>query len=271
MRRSSARCALAVCAAMSLAAGAQAHDTWLMPESANTALGAVVRVVMTSGGAFPKPESAIDPDRIARAEIREAGVSRRIPRRSRTPDALEFAIPLDSPGVAIVAVSLKPKTLVLEDAKVAEYLEEIGARETAGAVWARVPAPKQWRESYRKHAKTYLRTAESGDESWKRPIGLALEIVAVTDPTRLKAGDTLSIRVLRDGAPLSDFAVRADPGSGGRVLRKKTGADGGVAFALDRSGPWLLAGTDLRRDESGRMWRSDFTTLTVTVAPASGR
>jgi uncharacterized GH25 family protein len=273
MRRGSATGAgaLAVVAAMVLAPRAQAHDTWLLPQSAHAAVGAVARVAMTSGGAFPKRESPIDPDRIARAEVREAGVSRRIPRRFRASDALELAVPLDSPGVAIVAVSLRPKTLVLEDAKIGEYLDEIDARETAGAAWARMPSPKRWKESYRKHAKTYLRTADSGDESWKRPIGLALEIVAVNDPTLLQSGDTLSVRILRDGAPLPDFSVRADPGAGGRVLRKKTDADGAVAFALDRPGPWLLAGTDLRWDERARMWRSDFTTLTVSVAPKTGR
>jgi uncharacterized GH25 family protein len=269
VRKEPFRAAAALVVALALAAPAAAHDTWLSVQPGRLAPGSVLRVAMTSGGAFPEPESPIAPARIARAEALLGGSSRALSGRKLGPHALELSLSLDRAGIATVVVSLEPRTLVLERAKIAEYLEEIGASETAGAAWARVPEPKQWRESYTKHAKAHARVGDAnGDDSWSRPAGLRLEIVAERDPTRLAAGDSLPVRVLRDGAPLPDFSLRADPGPGGKPARRSTDTGGRAVFVLDRSGPWLLAGTDLRWDAGRKLWRSDFTTMTVQVAPS---
>jgi uncharacterized GH25 family protein len=272
MGKSPIRRAAALAAGLALAATASAHDTWLAVKPGRLTPGAVLRAAMTSGGAFPEPESPIDPRRIARAEALLGGGALALSAGKPGRRALELSVPVERGGVATLAVSLAPRTLVLEPSLIAEYLEEIGASETAGAEWARRPEPKQWRETYTKHAKTHSRIGEaSGDDSWSRPAGLRLEIVAEKDPTRLTAGDSLPVRVLRNGAPLPGFSLRADPGRGGKVARRPTDADGHAAFVLDRAGPWLLAGTDLRWDAGKKLWRSDFTTLTVDVAPAPPR
>ncbi len=272
-RRMGKRRAAAALFGLALSAAAAAHDTWLLRSGGGRTAGATVRRLnLTSGGAFPARESPIDPERIAVAEVRQGAgprpIAARVPRRK----ALELSFPLEGAGVATVAVSLKPRALVLEDSKIDEYLDEIGARETAGAIWQKMPGPKRWHEIYSKHAKTHVRAeGSSGDDSWKEPAGLALEIVAERDPTRLSSGDSLPVRVLRKGAPLPGFSLRADPGPKGTTSRRTTDADGRAAFVLDRSGPWLLAGTDLRWDADARVWRSDFTTLTVEVATPARR
>jgi uncharacterized GH25 family protein len=272
MSRISKANARASAAGFLLAACALAHDTWIRPASARIEPGAVLRVSMTSGGAFPEPESPIDPARIRRAEVLERGSPKAIASRKRRARTLELAIRFDTPGVATVAVSLAPRTLTLEASKIGEYLDEIDARETAGAIWSATPEPRRWRESYTKHAKTHARVGDAaGDDSWRKPVGLALEIVAEKDPTALSAGDSLPVHVLRDGRPLAGFSLRADPGPGGKTLRRTTDADGRAVFVLDRAGPWLLAGTDLRRDAEAKLWRSDFTTLTVEVAAEASR
>lgn len=257
--------------ALGLAASASAHDTWLAPVSAGVPPGTTLRLSLTSGGAFPALESPIDPRRVARAQVRVGGRVVKIPKLRRGPRALELSVALETPGIALFAVSLAPRALTLTPSQIQEYLGEIGAEATAGALWEKVPAPKTWRETYTKHATTFARVSGGGppaDASWKEPAGLDLEIVPERDPTSLAAGDSFSVRVLRRGAPLAGLPLRADPGPEGKPQRRETDAEGRAVFTLDRPGRWLLAGTDLRLEPDGKSWRSDFSTLTLEVAPA---
>ena len=231
-----------------------------------------LRLDLTSGGAFPQLDYAPEASRVARASLRLAGktISPRAPKRRK--HGLEFSLPLARPGIASVAVSLKPKHLELSPDKIHEYLEEIGALETAGATWAAQPEPKSWHETYSKHAKTFVRVGDpSGDSSWGLPAGLALEIVPEKDPTALAANDELPVRVLKNGAPFPGFVLAAEHDPKSPRTLKTTDAEGRAVFVLDQAGPWLLSGTDLRRKSDTATWESDFTTLALRVAPPRAR
>ncbi len=257
--------ATALC--LTLAASAAAHDTWILPESWRAKPDAVIGFAFTSGMGFPALDYAIEKERIARSGVRLAGKDMPLDVVERGAHALNLRARLPAAGVATAWIELSPKELTLEAGEVAHYLEEIGAAETAGAQWSRRPEPREWRETYRKHAKTFVSVGQAtGDESWRRPIGLKLELVPETDPTSLRVGATLTARVLRDGAPLAGLAIgAAGPGTERREL-VRTDAEGRVVIRFDRAGSWLLAGTDLRALPDGG-WESDFTTLTVSVGP----
>jgi uncharacterized GH25 family protein len=121
-----------------------------------------------------------------------------------------------------------------------------------------------------KHATSFVRVGSPvNDTSWALPLGLGLEIIPMRDPTNLVAGQTLRVRVLRRGIPLSGFQVGARregaPESGDVFVT--TDGTGHATIALPRDGRWLLFGTDLRRArETGLEWRSDFVTTTIGVA-----
>jgi uncharacterized GH25 family protein len=248
---------------------ASGHDTWLLAPSATAPTGGRVALELTSGGEFAAPDHAVEPDRIASAQQRTGSATAPLRVGKRGDKALAIEADGARAGVAALWVSLHPKTLELEPELIAEYLAEIGAADTIGAKWAARPQPKTWRETYRKHAKTFVKFGSSpADTSWEAPVGLALEIVPLVDPTRLKPGDTLAVRVLKDGAPLAGFPLRAAPSGAHPGTFQKTDETGGAAFVLDKPGAWLLAATELRESASGNGdWESDFTTLTVRVGP----
>jgi hypothetical protein len=212
--------------------------------------------------AFPTLESRIRPERVRRAGVRVAGHERALASRNGKNALFLDATGVDA-GTAVAWVELHPRPLELTPAQVDEYLEEIGEKERLGAAWAARPEPKRWREVYRKLAKTVFPVGDGDDESWRDPVGLALEIVPETSPARVAPGGDFAVRVLKDSRPLADFAVSAVRGGGKRDLRR-TDAEGRVTFVLDRAGPWMLAGVDLRAGKDGD-WTSDFTTLTLTV------
>lgn len=246
------------------AVSARAHDTWIKPRAFRVAIGAPLVVDMTSGMGFPALDHAPEAERLATAKVRLQGRVHDIEGKARGAHALVLTARPSAAGIAAVYVSTRPNTLTLDEAHVAEYLEEIGADEEIGRVWRLREAPRTWRETYRKHAKCYVRLGDAPDASWTEPVGLPLEIVPESDPSALRSGAELTLRVLKRGEPAVGFAVTAvTAGLPRRLVR--TGPDGRVKLRLERKGAWLVAGTDLI--QSGGSWESDFTTLTLDVQP----
>lgn len=256
--------------ALALAAPALAHDTWLLARVTAAPLGTAVTLDLTSGMAFPANETAIKPDRIARAAVRLAGTTSDLKDRRSATTSLEFTARPSEPGVAALWVELAPKSIELKPDQVQEYLDEIGASPEIRRAWAESLEPRRWRESYVKHAKTYVRVGQPAeDRSWAEPVGMALEIVPEKDPTALRPGDGLPVRLLRDGKPLASFSVGLVHEGDADGNLATTDATGRATFRLDRAGRWLLRATDLRRSsKTDTDWESDFTTVTLSVEPA---
>ena len=252
-----------------------AHDTWLISATNFGRVGAPFRLGLTSGETFPNDDFSIVSNRVARAIVREAGVTRALPRPTPAALRLEYLWTPRSAGVASVGIELQPKTLVLEPRLIDEYLSEIDASDAIRATWKSLGEKQKWTESYTKHAMTFVRIAPArsdsawiADKSWTRPLGLALEIVPERDPTALRAGDTLVVRVLRRGVPVPGFSVGAIREGRSKAIFFHTDAAGRAGVIVDADGRWLLNGTSLRRSTTGAtVWESDFVTATVHVAP----
>jgi len=249
-------------------AGAQAHDTWLQPERFTATPGATLTFSLTSAAEFGAPESAIKPWRVRRAVMRLGGETLLLADGTAAEKTLQLSQALQRPGVAVVWLELKPRALELAEDKIELYFREIHAGGALRELWDAVPAPKRWRESYVKHAKTFVRVGEPlpGDRAWAEPVGAVIEIVPERDPTTLRLGDELAVRVLRSGVPAAGFTVGFVSAGGTREHVAVTGANGRASAKLDAVGAWLVHGTDLRRaTEPDLEWESDFVTMTVGV------
>lgn len=249
-----------------VANAAMAHDTWLMPNRFEVAPGTTVTLDLTSGMKFPALEAGPKRERVQSAQCRLNDRTFEITDISAGAQSLVFKVALSDAGVATLWVKLPPREIELKPAEVQEYLDEIDAPESVRGEWAKMQ-PRRWRERYTKHPKTFVRVGDSAnDRSSGQPVGMELEIVPEKDPTALRAGDELPVRVLKGGAPHQDFAVNALAAGETKGETKRTDADGRVVFRFDKPGEWLLRGTDVRRSAKAEVdWESDFATLTFEV------
>lgn len=248
------------------AAPAGAHDTWLAPARTAAPPG-TLEFHLTSGGGFPDLESAVAAARLARSGLRLAGRSGPLEPAGESAAALLLRARVEGAGCATAWVETHPRTLELTPAELAHYLEEVGAGDSIGVEWKK-SGLAAWRESYVKLAKALVRVGKGPDDrSWGEPVGLELEIVPERDPTLLRPGQPLSLRLWFRGQPLEGLAVGAE--TRGRSLPLlKTDAAGRVAFAIDAAGPWLIRATRLERAaRPDADWRSWFATLTFEAAP----
>ena len=254
------------------AAAARAHDTWLLALRAVVPPGAELLLDLTSGMRFPANETAVQPDRVESARVRLGGATDTLLAPQRGTHALRFRAPLRRPGVAVIAVELRPRELSLDSSHVETYLAEVGAPDSVRTAYLRqlpVGGVRRWRERYTKHAKAVVRVtspqrpAPAADSTWREPLGTALELVPAVDPTAVRPGGVLLVRLLAAGQPRPFTAIGFTGPAAGRDQLLRTDADGRVAFPVPQGGRWMVRAVVLRRSASPALdWESDFATLT---------
>ena len=250
--------------ALLLAVPASAHETWLLPRSFAAKPNEAIVLELTSGMKFPAAEHPIKPERLSAAKFRLGADVAELKVRPMAAKALELEATPRTSGVACLWLSLKPREIQLVEEKVEEYFTEIRATEVVRAAWAALPKPRQWEEVYTKHAKTFLRIGD-GDDGWKMPTKQTFEFVPEGDPTGVRAGDELTIRVVYDGAPLAGFALGCVAESGDAKF-STTDKEGRAKVRFPKAGRAMLYGTHLRpAAKAGGAFLSDFATLTLEV------
>jgi uncharacterized GH25 family protein len=268
MKTDYAKLVLAFGVAVLVSTTARAHDTWLNPKKFAIEPNAAVTLDLTSGMKFPKLEVAPKRERVEIAQCRVAGRAIDITDITSGKQSLVFKVAPPDAGVATLWVKLLPKDLELKPAQVQEYLKEIDAPESLRSEWANMK-PQRWRERYTKHTKSFVRVGSPQDDrSVVRAGRSGTRDRAGEDPTSLRPGVELAVRVLKGGAPHRDFALNAVAAGAAKGETKRTDAEGRVTFRLTKAGSWLLRGTDVRKVDGPEIdWESDFATLTISVLP----
>lgn len=117
-------------------------------------------------------------------------------------------------------------------------------------------ATEVWSAENRTRIETFATAGEPTDTVFK-PTGKGIEMVPVTNPTDLAAGEPATFQFLVDGKPVADLAVTAVNGgvrytNGLQQLDFKTGADGKVTIDFPQAGMWWVsASTGGRRGPGG--------------------
>ncbi len=232
-------------ALLALAAGAAgAHDTWFEPVATG-------RLVLGTGNQFPKRESAIDPQYIARSGC--LGPEGRAP---LAPGAVSEAGLDFSAGAATCWVQLAPFEITLAPDKIDLYLREVRPPPAMLALWAdRRARGLPWRERYTKHARIALPGAGAAAA---QPSGMDMDV-------RVEGESPWVFQVLRDGRPLPGFAVELRHEDSPFGVWRRTNEQGRVSFTPPLPGRWLLRGVDLRPGP-GDTWDSRFVTLAFEAA-----
>jgi len=257
---------LALALGMLCTSSAWAHDTWLLPRVSHVTEGKRATVDLTSGMSFPNLESGIKSGRIASGAWRVGGKKGKLDRWQEEDSSLVMHLTPTAAGTATLYLTLKPKEIDLDAEEIAHYFEEIGASEALRRDWESSPSPHGFHETYTKHAKSFVRVGDAGeDESCIRPVGLAIEFIPQRDPTALTVGDSLYIKVVKGGDDeMEAFPVGMVCGATGESILKRTNQNGFVAFPITDAGWWLVRATELRRNGNGT-FESDFSTMTFFV------
>lgn len=281
---------------------AAGHEYWLAPSRYAAAAGDTVTVRAFAGTGF-------------RGEAKPYAAPRVVHFRLRGPKNLELSdtalngdliwarfVVADGGGVLLSYESDFSK-IELPASDFDAYLKTEGLEGPRAARAARGPAAGPGRERYARCAKTWIagappaRNADAAARHASRvaptpagsdparattPVGMALELVPLADPT---TPGPLRLRVLFHGQPLAGTLVRAwrqDLGANPALPRDAAARDSvgpsaegrsdaaGIAtLAIDGAGEWLVSGVHMvpSEDKEAADWQSEWASLTFVRGP----
>lgn len=155
----------------------------------------------------------------------------------------------------------------LEPQKFEDYLREDGMEYISAERAKAGETAKQGRERYSRFIRSLLQVGDKRDDTYKKPVGLKLEIMPLENPYAKRVGDELKFQVIFDGKPLADRTVFAD-NRASKTQKMTTDKNGRVTIKIDRSGLWLVRLVTMRRcaAECGEAdWESFWGAITFGV------
>jgi len=257
---------------LSIALDAGAHDFWLAADPSRPAAGARVIVTANVGEHYPEATNFTAPERVDLWRIIGEGgdvTVRREFRRER--DSLATDVVLAAPGAYLAVMTIQPRVADMKGPEFTDYLREegldfvIAARQSAG----QSDAPG--RERYARYAKVVIRNGDGSGTHLTRPVGLKAELVPAADPSSLRAGDALTVRLLAEGKPVGGALLTAySAAAAGERVTGRTDRDGKATLKLGHPGAWLVRTVHMARtSEPGSPpadWESSWATLVFAVA-----
>ena len=179
----------------------------------------------------------------------------------------EEAEPVETVVVELIQGNAKEPVKLAEDAKVKALVGKAALPADGPAIIVGHRLPQTWSDTtegvleggrkdleakgkkvlkvgkYEKFAKTMLNPA-ANDGLYKKVLGHDLEIVLLTNPADIKAGDDIKAEVLLNGKPVkAPLGLTYDGYSAEQdayMAKAETGADGMASFKVTKPGLWML-------------------------------
>ncbi|MFQ5730961.1 MAG: DUF4198 domain-containing protein [Planctomycetaceae bacterium] len=236
-------------AALSVSA-ANAHDYWLQPKRFDVAVNMRVPVRLFVGDQFARE--------IERKFQRKPTLRFELVSKTETIDlaktAKEDAKPYGQirpamPGTHWIALDRDVRHITLNAEKFARYLRHENLHAVLKARKAAGEEAMPGRERYSRYIKCLIHAGGKRDDTWKRVLKQRLEIVPLADPSAVRPGGKLKVRILFEGKPLAKAPVFAlhKAEKRARTQSTTTDADGIAEFAINRKGVWLVRLVHMRR------------------------
>lgn len=231
-----------------------AHDFWLAASPWRPAPGSRVTVTANVGDRFPVPTSFTAPDRVDRVRIvgpdGEGPVDPQF-RRDRNSLATDVQLPR-TPGAYLIVMTIKPRFIEIKPPDFATYLKHEGLERIVAERAKAGESERPGLERYSRYAKAVLRTGDGPADHVTRPFGLRAELLPLSDPSTLRVGQSLTLRLLADGKPVSDALIggiyAASKGAPDDwPLKARTKQNGEVSFVLEQAGAWLFRSVHMTR------------------------
>jgi uncharacterized GH25 family protein len=255
---------------LGLTSNSRGHDYWLQPDTFTPAAGKPVALSLHVGDGFvSEGERAFQKKPTLHFRLVSAGDTVDLAASAREGDRPLVRFTCPRAGTCLVAMERAAQFIKLEARKFNRYLADEGLDGVLAERKKRGEDGAAGRERYRRYLKCLVRAGGKGDDTWKQSAGHKLEIVPLVDPTGLKAGEALVVRVLFEGKPLAGAKVTTYSRTGKKVKTRTatTTAAGEARFTLDAAGMYLVRLVHMRRATGDRDadWHSFWAALTFAI------
>lgn len=270
---------------------AGADDFWLVPNAFFVDAGSEIVLRGQTSSQFPTSRIAVAAERVAEAKLIDASGDRAIRGLAVQGRSLVIRDRPSQAGQYVVAVAIHPRSVRESADGFRRYLDAEGATAARQRVERErlLDGKDSVTRRYAKYAKALVQVGAGGRRAFTRPAGHVIEFVPLRDPSSLRSGDTLELRLLYRGAPLSGVPVHSDvvdldfdrdaasadahadahAGHGGSAapLTYVPDANGIVRVPLSRPGMWSIRTIHVTQSAagSGADWDTHWGTLVFAL------
>ncbi len=263
-----------------------AHDFWLVPDAFAVTPGGRIAMSGQTSSLFPTSLSAVTPDRVVAARVVTADTVVAVTSVSVSGTSMRLGYRPTKAGQHVIGVQLAPRMVRESPASFKRYLDLEGAPEARERYEREGLLPANGRDSltrrYAKYAKSVVEVGR-GARAYESAVGHPLEFMPLNDPSALRVGDTLHLRLVMLGhlvsngrfhsgslppgaAPLRDTVAARRSAS--QDVSGITDAAGHAAVVMTRAGLWNLRTIQIipAVKGSGADWDVHWATLVFAVS-----
>lgn len=259
---------LIVAFALITSATVAAHDFWLSSTQWSASPGTTVTILANVGDRFPKPTSLTAADRVESLKLLGPGEIVNVSSFRQEGQSLAADVTLPATRATYVALMvIKPRLIEIKPSDFDSYLTHEGFEAVIRERHSRGEADRPGRERYSRYAKLLIRAGDGPSRHVTDPLGLPAEIVPAVDPTSLRPGGSLDVRLIVNRRPISGALIGAVYASStGKPdewpVRARTDAQGRATLLLNAPGPWLVRSVHMERsNDSQADWVSHWASL----------
>lgn len=237
----------------------RAHDMFLKLESYFLAPNSTVTVSLING-TFEESENPIARDRMADVSIvgpngvthPPASAWRDTAAHHWSPDSLDTSLltfETGGAGTYVIGVSTNPTVFTLTAQDFNDYLVHDGVVDALAQRERDGMMDEEATERYSKHVKALVQVGDARTDVYSYELGYPAEFVPLQNPYTLGVGQNLEVRLLRDGAPVSNQIVYAshegfhghdEAGEHTIAATVRTDGNGIARIPLSEAGRWYL-------------------------------
>ena len=236
------------------------HNLWLVAKDESSE----IKIEVITSDKFPESDSAVKPERIKDFRLFAGNDSFEIKDFQTAENSL--VADLKNKKAELAALELYPHPIVLEAEKFAGYVKSEDAETFVSPDFIKGETTKPQRESYAKFAKVLI-----DNESFGRIAGHRLEIILQENPSDIKSGEKLPVKVLFDGKPLKNLRVSSGAenlGGGKYAAHSLTDENGLAKISISGAGLWFVR-THFIRPHFGKNefdWESFWASVTFRIS-----
>lgn len=257
---------------LTFASALTAHDMFLRARSYFVEPNTAVEI-MVLNGTFDASEGPVARDRVRDISVVTPNGTTHPDTSAWHPqgDTTWLRLRIGEAGTYVVGASVLPRILALSAEDFNKYLESDGLPDVLEARRRDGELGKPARERYSKHVKAILQVGEQRGNRFNAVLGYPAELIPLENPYSLNVGDTLAVRALVDGHPVSDQLVLAGgrDATGQSIPERgaRTDAEGVARVAIDRAGQWYVKFIHMVRvqSEPDLDYESKWATLTFEI------
>jgi uncharacterized GH25 family protein len=245
---------------------AVAHDFWVIPDMFAFHADSVVHASGRSGTRFPAG-SAVQPARVADARLIGERGEMKITELTVEGGSLRLHQKPASAGQYLIAVALTSRTSRSTSAGMLRFLRLEGGASEADRLERENALAGADSLEFRStsYGSAIVQVGRGGGRTFGKATGFPLDFLPVNDPSTLRIGDTLHVKIVGGGKALANVGVYAGAAADSAAttttgsapagsMSLTADANGVVHVPLHAAGAWNLRAAYVRRAEGTNSW-----------------